>query len=721
MKIQKPEPKRKIIFSLFLLSIVLAYLLSFSSIFQSLELKFLDFRFHLRGPLPITDSPIVIVAIDDQSDLSTPYRWPWPRSYFAHVVENLEKAGVLAIGLDVIFDQPDWYNPQNDDSLARVLKKYSNVILAGKIQQRQGKISTIEIAPPYEKFLNANPANWGLVSLQADLDGFYRRYPLQAQTEDTTLLSFAVKIAQLFLESRAQQSVSIENSATEFRIDGITIPKYDHNDMLINFYGPPFHFPYYSFDNILDDQQVDLVETYDVDAFDDSGDSTLGIPPGLLYSGELKGKIVLIGSTMQELHDNFPTPFLQQTTEEGEKTQIEMPGVEIHANALQSILDQNFIGRANPWTMLLINVLLALLVLLGIRKFTTLLNLIFFVILSSIYFFIAVLLFTQNHFMLPVVTPSLVILFNFISQISYQYILAQQEKRMLRGVFSHYVPEKLIQEIIAHPEKLALGGEEREVTVLFSDIAGFTTLSEQIKPAELVSQLNEYLTAMTNVILKHDGIIDKFEGDAIMAEFGVPVYFEGHQKAACLAALEMQQELKKLCKKWSQQNKPLFKTRIGINTGEVIVGNMGSETVFDYTVIGDHVNLGARLEGANKAYNTKIMVSNFTYKSVKEDFIFRPLDLIRVKGKTKPVQVYELIGTADTTYTDQFMEMLDLFNQGLIAYRLQQWDLAKEFFEQCLRLVPEDGPSKLYIDRCHFFSLNPPEPDWNGVWEFKVK
>ncbi|WP_456442790.1 adenylate/guanylate cyclase domain-containing protein, partial [Caldithrix abyssi] len=384
-------------------------------------------------------------------------------------------------------------------------------------------------------------------------------------------------------------------------------------------------------------------------------------------------------------------------------------------------LDRNFIDVANPWFMFVLNICLALLILFSVQKKATLLNLFLFFLLSVAYGLISILFFTKGHLLIPITTPVLVILFSFISQISYQYILSQQEKRMLRGVFSHYVPEKLIQEIIAHPEKLALGGEEREVTVLFSDIAGFTTLSEHMKPAELVTQLNEYLTAMTNVILRHDGIIDKFEGDAIMAEFGVPVHFEGHQKAACLAALEMQQELKKLNRKWQQADKPLFEVRIGINTGIVIVGNMGSEKVFDYTVIGDHVNLGARLEGANKAYKTKIMVSNFTYEAVKEDFIFRPLDLIRVKGKTKPVQVYELIGSRQTPYTDQFMEMLDLFNQGLVAYRLQQWDLAREFFEQCLRLVPNDGPSQLYLERCQFFALNPPEPDWDGVWDFKVK
>ncbi len=716
MKIQKPEPKKRIIFLLLLVSLFSAYLLSLTNVVQTLELKFLDFNFKIRGPLPVDTSPIVIIAIDDQSDLSTPYRWPWPRSYFAHVIENLERAGAAVIGVDVIFDQPDWYNPQNDDSLAHVLQRYDNVVLAGKIQQRQGKISTLEIIPPYEKF-SQTKSNWGIVSLQADIDGFYRRYPLIGQTQDTTLPSFAIKIFQLYSNKNKQ----IQNTDDAVLIGNIAIPKYDQNNMLINYYGPPFHFTYFSFDNILDDQQVDLVEDYDVDAFDDPGDSTLGIPPGLLYSGDLKDKIILIGSTMQELHDNFPTPFLQQTLSGGGNAQIEMPGVEIHANALQTILDKNFINKIDSWFMLFINILFALLILMIVRLNKTFLSLLLFFLFGTIYVFLVSLLFVKVQLLIPVTTPLLVILFSFISQITYQYILSQQEKRMLRGVFSHYVPEKLIQEIIAHPEKLALGGEEREVTVLFSDIAGFTTISEQLRPAELVTQLNTYLTAMTDIILKYDGIIDKFEGDAIMAEFGVPVYFEGHQKAACMAALEMQQKLKRLCKKWAQQGKPLFRTRIGINTGEVIVGNMGSETVFDYTVIGDHVNLGARLEGANKAYNTNIMVSNYTYEAVKDDFIFRPLDLIRVKGKTKPVQVYELIGTSETSYTDQFMEMLDLFNQGLIAYRLQQWDLAREFFEQCLRLVPDDGPSKLYIERCRFFTLNPPGPEWDGVWEFKVK
>ncbi len=720
MKFSRAKPKKHVILGLFFFSFVLAYLLSYSSIFRNLELKLLDLRFQMRGPLPLENSPIVIIAIDDQSDLSTPHRWPWPRSYFAHVIENLERAGAAVIGIDVIFDQPDRYNPANDDSLAHVLARYDNVVLAGKIQQRRGRISTVEVQPPFEKFSSVN-RNWGLVTLEADIDGFYRRYPLKIQAHDTAFFSFGIQLIRLYQQKRKGKEPFVSEEDDVFRVGDYLIPRYDHSNMLVNFYGPPFSFTYFSFDNVLDDQEVDLVEDYDIDAFDDPGDSTLGIPPGLLYSGALRDKIVLIGSTMPELHDNFPTPYLKQTTQEGNEAKVEMPGVEIHANALQTILDRNFLQRLGFFWALVINLLLALLVLIAVRRFATLLNLLFVIALIAGYVWLSFFLFGHSQLVVSMVPSVLVVVFTFVSQITYNYILAQQEKKMLRGVFSHYVPEKVIQEIIAHPEKLALGGEERVVTVLFSDVAGFTTLSEQMTPKELVALLNEYLTAMTEIILKHNGIIDKFEGDAIMAEFGVPVAHDLHQKEACLAALEMQHELRRLRYKWKKEKKPQLHMRVGINTGEMIVGNMGSNTVFDYTVIGDHVNLGARLEGANKLYNTQIMVSSFTYEAVKDDFIFRPLDLIRVKGKKKPVQVYELIGTLDTKFTDQFLDMLDRFNQGLVSYRMQQWDLARELFTECLKLVPEDGPSKLYIERCKFFAKNPPPANWDGVWELKEK
>ncbi len=721
MKFNKPQPKKSVIFLLIVISLAGAYLLGFTTLFQSLDLKLLDLRFQLRGPLSLQKTPIVILAIDNQSDLSTPARWPWPRSYFAHVVENLEKAGVAAIGIDVIFDQPDHYSPQNDDSLAHTLDRYNNIVLAGKIGQTHGRFSTTEILPPYEKFLQPS-THWGLVTLEADIDGFYRRYPFLVTLRDTLLSSFAAQILSVYEGSKNPKTPFVLKDERNFFVAGNEkIPKFDSNNMLINFYGPPFSFPYYSFDNVLDDQQVDLVEAYDIDAFDDPGDSTLGIPAGLLYSGKLRDKIVLIGSTMSELHDNFPTPFLIQRTDSLHQARIEMPGVEVHANALQTILDKNYIRNISGWVILFLNIVFMLFLVWIIKRLNTIFSLSLTIFLISGYVLLSFILFAHYNLLLPVVLPVLVILFTYISQVSYDYLLTQREKKMLRGVFAYYVPEKVIQEIIDHPEKLSLGGEERVVTVLFSDVAGFTTLSEKMRPRELVALLNEYLTAMTDIILDHNGIIDKFEGDAIMAEFGVPVTFENHQKEACLAALEMQTKLKELRYKWKKEGKPELHARIGINTGEMIVGNMGSKTVFDYTVIGDHVNLGSRLEGANKAYQTNIMVSSFTHEAVKNDFIFRALDLIRVKGKAKPVQVFELIGTLTTKFTSQFLEMLDAFNQGLIAYRLKEWDDALAAFKRCLYLVPNDRPSQIYVERCIYFKENPPADNWDGVWELKEK
>jgi adenylate cyclase len=320
-----------------------------------------------------------------------------------------------------------------------------------------------------------------------------------------------------------------------------------------------------------------------------------------------------------------------------------------------------------------------------------------------------------------VVTPVLVVLFGFIGHTLYQYLLAQQEKKMLRGAFAYYVPEKVVEEIIKNPEKLTLGGEERVVTVMFSDVAGFTSISEKLTPHALVVLLNEYLTAMTEIVIRHNGIIDKYEGDAIMAEFGVPVDFPNHPQAACRAALEMQSVLKDLRKKWAEENRPQLKARIGINTGEVIVGNMGSQNVFDYTVMGDHVNLGARLESANKFYNTYIMISEFTQEHVKDDFYTRPLDLIRVKGKEKPIEVFELISDRNVKLSSQYLEMLELYSKGIQSYRKQEWREAIDVFEYCLKLYPEDQPSKLYRRRCIDFRLNSPGKEWDGVFTMTEK
>jgi len=712
MKMQKPKTRSWALVLIALIAIFAAETLHYSSIFQSMELKLLDMRFALRGSIPLSHSPVVIVAIDDQSDESTPERWPWPRSYYAHIIENLEEAGAAAIGVDVLFDQPDSHSPADDDSLAAVLAKYDNIVLTGKLLATVGNVSYSTLIPPYKKFLNTK-SPWGLVALEADLDGFFRRYPVIQAYNDSLLPSLAAQVLLSALPAGSPRKLNIDSDY--FYVGPFRIPKYDDSGILINYIGPAHSFPYYSFDSVIDDKDFNLREDYDLNSFDDPGDSANGLPPGLKYSNAFKGKIVLIGSTMQELHDNFPTPFLEYRTSEGQKARAEMPGVEIHANAIYTILSGRYLLPLPEYYYILLIILFVGLTFLITRYLKASLGGIAVLLLMGLYIFLAFSLFFKQNLILSVSSPILAIIFGYIGFTLYNYILTQQEKRVLRGAFAYYVPEKVIQEIIENPEKLSLGGEERVITVLFSDVAGFTSISESLTPAELVALLNEYLTEMTDIVLANQGIIDKFEGDAIMAEFGAPVPYADHAKAACTAALEMQKRLRHLRKEWAKQGRPELYMRIGINTGEVIIGNMGSRDVFDYTVMGDHVNLGSRLEGANKYYGTYIMISEFTYAQVKDDFFTRPLDLIRVKGKKKPIEVFELLASKTTKFSDMFFKFMNYYTQGVEAYRERKWSKAVALFERCLKLNPDDKPAEIYLNRCRKYQQRPPDARWDGI------
>lgn len=717
MNLSRPKTNIWILLAIYVFAIALAGLLSQTSVFQTLELKLLDLRFSLRGQRDVSQSPIIIVAIDDQSDESTPHRWPWPRYYYAHLIENLERAEAAVIVLDVILDQPDRTGAQSDQALIDVLQRYDNIVLTGKLFRTSHAYSYSSLMPPYEPF--RQNSSWGLAAIEADLDGFYRRYPLGQAYNDSVYPSLAAQALKLWLKSDASEAII--NQSDHYQIGEQVIPKIDQMGLLVNYNGPAHTFTYYSFETVLDDAGFDLLEDYDMDAFDDPGDPELGIPPGPLPAGVFKDKIVLIGATMHELHDNFPTPFLEYTTPEGDKARAEMPGVEIHANALQTILSEDYLHQPPTAVTFLILVLLTGLVFVINRYLSTTLAALAALALSVLYVLAALTAFSQANLVLNASLGVMIVVLTYTGQTIYSYLLTQQEKRMLRGAFAYYVPEKVVQEIITNPDRLTLGGEERVVTVLFSDVAGFTSISEKLKPHDLVALLNDYLTDMTNIVLKHSGIIDKFEGDAIMAEFGVPVAFEGHERSACMAAIEMQRELREKRARWAREGRPALHARIGINTGEVIVGNMGSRDVFDYTVMGDHVNLGSRLEGANKTYGTEIMISEFTYQIVKKDFYTRQLDLIRVKGKQKPVAVYELIADRSEKLSDDYFDLLHLYHEGLKAYRGRQWSDAINLFARCLQLMPGDKASALYLYRCREFALKPPGPDWDGVTTMTTK
>jgi len=715
---KKHHPKLLVSLLIGLGTIAIALFVANIPTIASLELNFLDFRFQIRGPLDITESPVIILAIDDQSDESTPDRWPWPRSYFAHVIENLNDAGAKVIGVDVIFDQPDKHGVESDDQLVNVLNKYDNIVLSGKVTSLRGRADQVIQVPPYSKFTESGTL-WGLVSSEVDEDGIYRRYLVGQTALDTTFSSFVAEVLKIY--NGYDRNLELHNLTDYFELGDYIIPKFGVNSMIINYYGPAGTFPYFSFDNVLDDQDFDLLDEYDLDAFDDPGFPEDGIPPGPLYSNVFKDKIILIGSTMQELHDDFPTPYLEIKDESGKSSLALMPGVETHANALQTIFDQNYLSEIGFWENLILLILLSIIVYFVTYYLPTIWGIVLSVFLVLIYFGSSLYLFSEFNFISEITTPVFLIVFTFGGHTLYQYILSQKEKRLIQGAFSHYVPEKVVSKILENPDKLQLGGEQQVVSVMFSDVAGFTSISEKLTPAQLVQLLNDYLTEMTEIVLQNNGIIDKYEGDAIMAEFGVPVHYDNHPYMACKSALEMQRKLKEMRDFWKKQNKPLLKARIGINTGEVIVGNMGSRNVFDYTVMGDHVNLGSRLEGANKFYGTHIMISEFTHEVVKDQFYTRPLDLIKVKGKDKPINVYELIAFKEDKLKENYLQMLQYYEKGINSYKSKNWDEAIDSFEHCLRLVPIDSPSEEYRRRCIEYKFNQPPEDWDGVTVMKEK
>jgi adenylate cyclase len=675
---------------------------------QALELKTIDWRFQWRGPLSVEDSPIVLVTIDDQSFESLPERWPWPRSYYGKVVENLTEAGARVIGIDVILDIPDLIHEGSDEEMAEAIKASGKAVLAGKVEDSGRFRSYPILVKPIQTLLDAD-SSWGITAIQSDPDGIHRQYFVAQNYQGEILPSFGLEVLRKYLG--IPSSEKIEVAANRIKLGDLNIPLSFEGLMRIDFAGPVGTFPQYSFDTVIDDEEFMLKEDYDIDYFSFS----------LLQDEIFKDKIVLIGSTVSELHDNFPAPFFEFKDRQGNYRKAETPGVEIHANAIWTILNQRYYKEFPHLLSLILLLVLVGLVYFVVMRLSTFWSIIISVGLLLLYNLAQFYLFANFRLIMVMVTPSLAISLSFVASTVYEYIATQREKRMIMGAFEQFVPQKVVKELLDHPEKLRLGGEERYLSVLFMDLANFTSVSEKLKPTDLVNLINIYLTEMTEVVFKYDGIVDKYEGDALMAEFGAPVHFEDHAVKACYAAIEMQERLKKLDLSKYKKVVSSLSCRIGINSGHMIVGNMGSRNVFDYTVMGDAVNLASRLEGANKMYGTHIMISEDTYKLVKDDVVSRPLDLIRVKGRQKPVRVLEVISRRGQEIPENIRSILPVFVNGIRYYHLRDWKKSEECFYFCLDMVPNDGPSKEYLRRVQEYADNPPSDDWDGVYTMQSK
>ncbi len=689
---------------------------------SKIDLLTVDYRFQSRyesdGPLKdlFRSGEVVIVSITDEDLKALPEQFPFPRSYYAHVIENLNRAGASVIVIDITFTTPG----RGDDTMRAVLQQYNNVVLGVKAEEdiSRGKYEVRALEQNFNNtFFDVNK-NVGAVNVIKDRDDVVRRYTPMITINGTLVPTLGLAAAARQLGLPPLSRVSLTEDA--FTLKDRSIPQFDPRTFLLNYYGPVQTFRYVPFSQVIDDDRFwtkdELELSEQINTFDES------------MMKLFKGKIVFIGSTMAEERDYHPVSI--ENPADG--TNI-MHGVEIHATATENILDQSFVERAGPTleiSLIVFFSVFAFFLILWLKqiklRYTILLELgavLLVLLLIFVVAEIALIAFSSSNVLLNFINPSLAIVLSYFGTAVYQYLTERQQKAMIKGVFSHYISAAVVNELVANPEKAKLGGDRRELTVFFSDIAGFTSISEIFhnRPEGLVELLNEYLDEMTSIVLKHQGTLDKYLGDAIMAFWGAPIAQKDHAMRACLAALEMRKRLTALGQKWKKEGKPLLDARFGLNTGIMIVGNMGGKDRFDYTVIGDSVNLASRLEGANKQYGSNIMISEFTYNHVKNKMMVRELDLIQVKGKSEPVKVFALLGPLDMELTEYQRTANEMYHEGLKLYRERKWEEAIAYFNQAIKLDPQCGVASIYTERSQLYQLNPPSDNWNGVFVMTSK
>lgn len=687
------------------------------------------------------DPRVVIVDIDEKS-LQEQGHWPWPRNKVAKMVDLLfDRYQIDVLGFDVLFAERDESSglkslealaqselsanpafnatlnklrPQlNYDQVFADSLKNRRVVLGYYFRNEVEQGSSVGTLPPpvlaRGSFDETSVSPWratafaaNLPELQAsaagggffsfplvDTDGKFRRIALLQEYKGSLYEALGLAVARLHMRepkisfhhgfggTGAGALESLKISARQF------IPVDEDVAALIPFRGPKKSFTYVSASDVLN---------------------------GKVLPQTLRKAIVLVGSTAPGLMDLRTTPV-------GDV----YPGVEMHANLIAGIIDDNIKERPDDssdfefWPLLLVGLLLA--VLLPSRKPMGA-TLVWLAVMGAL---LAGNSSAWQFFNLDLPVASILLLATalFLFNMAYGYFVENHGRRLLTGLFGQYVPPELVDEMAKDPGAYSLVGENRELTVLFSDVRGFTTISEGLDPTQLTQLMNEYLTPMTRVIHQHRGTIDKYMGDAIMAFWGAPLHDPQHARHALLAGMEMLAKLEALQDHFKAKGWPPIKAGVGLNTGEMTVGNMGSEFRLAYTVMGDAVNLGSRLEGLTKEYGVQIMVSEFTRAAVP-DFVYRELDRVRVKGKDKPVGIFEPV-CAQGEEPAGLLEELALYEVALCSYREQTWQQAAEQFAQLQTLHPQRYLYQVYAKRITYLRESPPGPDWDGSFTFTSK
>jgi adenylate cyclase len=722
------------------LVMTLAY---FGGLLNFLEYKLYDFRVNFTAPHLRPSDDIILVLLDQDSlDWARQERgwgWPWPRAAYAELTDYIGLGRAASLAFDVIFSEPSVHGGEDDRAFAEAASRFGKtaqiVVFSSQTgnaeswpndlykplfqlrnfesmiseyeQMNQNVVSTGRMKAQFPvKELRDSAAIIGNVSGWADSDQIFRRNNLFSIFDGKAVPGLS---AASLLVSGASNQITFNEEKKAIEWGDRVIPVDKHGRSILRFKGTLDRYaPYYAW------QVLQSAEDY-----------KNGKEP-VIYPEDFNNRHVFFGLYAQGLFDIFSNPISSVYA-----------GVGMHITMLDNILAQDFVRESPVWiNILLIIGAIILVVILSLYCHRIVFSISGTVLILAVFAAVAMAAYHFSSLWMPMAAPLFAIIFAFITTSVYNYVTEGSKKRFIKSAFSQYLSPEVIEQIILDPSKLNLGGETREMSAIFTDIQRFSSISEALQkeygeggPRALVNLLNLYLTEMSNVILDHKGTIDKYEGDAIIAFFGAPVWTEKHAALACRSALlmkkceaamydkvmnpagEFYKPLSALIESGAiRRERPLF-TRLGINSGDMVVGNMGTPNKMNYTIMGNAVNLAARLEGVNKQYNTfGILISEYTKAKIGDEFVVRGLSRVRVVGVNTPLRLYELLGLREEA-SKETLDMVKSWEQGFGAYENKDFLAAKNTFARAHQKNANDGTAKLYLDRCEKYLASPPTPE----------
>ena len=702
---------------------------------QELRVRVFD-TFQRFEPRVKTARPVTIIDIDEKS-LAKFGQWPWPRTRIADMIINLSRLGAAAIAVDVLFPEPDRLNPDAVADSMRYLDEATRIrlrtlpsndqILADAIKRSRvvlGETGISEVNPQLDKsfpvtgiamlgedpqpFLfdfpgllrNVKPleeaaAGRGLLTIRTERDGIVRRVPMMLLAQGAMMPSLSFEILRVVTGTPTIIVKSDQTGIKSVGVRGFEVPT-DRNGQLWVHFARQDPSIYVSAADVLD---------------------------GSIPVDKVDHKLVLIGTSAVGLNDIKTTPVSSA-----------MPGVEIHAQVLEAALTKSLLSR--PTSIIVVELLAAIVLGILVIILAPMFGPVALVAIGALFATLVIgtswYFYSQQRLLIDLTYPLLSTTAVYLTLIFSSFVREQRQRKQVRGAFAQYMSPVLVEQLAQSPEKLVLGGEEREMTIMFSDVRGFTSISESYKhdPQGLTALMNRFLTPLTNAILARKGYIDKYMGDAIMAFWNAPLDDKVHELNACEAAVDMLERVDELNQVREQEaleeGRPFIPLNVGVglNTGTCVVGNMGSDLKFNYSVLGDSVNLASRLEGQSKEYGFPIIVGSRTALAVKEKFAILELDFIMVKGKKEPEVIYAIAGREDTAQSGRFQRLRNLTIEMLACYRGRDWDGALEAIERGRRTDEAHSLEllyNLYEARIRDYQSNPPPQDWNGAFALLTK